>query len=121
MEFVADAIRNELNADNVFDAVIRVQSHLVSYFSACKALFDAGSITLNMVYDLDLTPRQQDFGQKIFWKQLAARRHRLTRGTSRIGRRSTASRNGGIQRSIGCQQWQFRPGMAHQIKSKETK
>ncbi len=71
VEFYAAAIRNELNAANIHEAAIRVQSYLVSYFSACKSLLDAGSITLNVVYDLELSGPQQDFGRKDFWSQLA--------------------------------------------------
>lgn len=51
---------------NIHKKTILASSLLISYFSSCKSLFDAGAIALNQLYSLGLMNKEQDFGKKNF-------------------------------------------------------
>ncbi|MDD5311918.1 MAG: hypothetical protein PHO26_02630 [Dehalococcoidia bacterium] len=70
IELYAKNISDSQNGVNLFQSAIFIGSLLVGYFSSCKALLDACAITLSDVYNLDLTNKQKDFSNKIFWKKL---------------------------------------------------
>lgn len=64
--FISDA---KTHSDPIWAATI-IGSYLVGFFSACKSLFDAGSITLNDLHSLKLANRQQDMSKGSFWTAL---------------------------------------------------
>ena len=45
-------------------------SLLVGYFSTGKSLLDAGSVALNILFNLSLSNKEQDFSKGKFWKAL---------------------------------------------------
>jgi hypothetical protein len=58
-------------APDAFNGATMIGTYLVGYFSACKSLLDAGSITLAKLYHLNLTNKQMDFSKgSQFWKEL---------------------------------------------------
>lgn len=55
---------------NIHKKRILASSLLISHFSSCKSLFDAGAIALNQLYSLGLKHKEQDFGKTKFKKIL---------------------------------------------------
>lgn len=51
---------------NIHKKTMLASSLLISYFSSCKSLFDAGAIALNQLYSLGLKNKEQDFGKTKF-------------------------------------------------------
>lgn len=70
IELYACSISEPHNAKDIWKASIIIGSLLVSYFGACKSFLDAIAITLNSLYNLALTNREQDFGKPKFWRVL---------------------------------------------------
>ena len=68
LDFFADQISESLGQDNPFRASIQSASLIVAYLSTCKSFIDACAISLNDVYELGLTSREQDFSKGKFWK-----------------------------------------------------
>lgn len=58
---------------DIFNGAALVGAYLVGYFSACKSLLDAGSITLAKLYNLNLPNKEMDFSKPKFWKELKER------------------------------------------------
>lgn len=70
IDLYAHFIREEKrNPDPIWAATI-IGSYLVGFFSACKSLFDAGSISLTDLHSLKLTDREQDMSRGRFWSTL---------------------------------------------------
>jgi hypothetical protein len=69
-EFYAHSISEALKNPNAFHGANLIGTLLVGYFTACKSLLDAGSITLAKVYGLTLTNKEMDFSKPKFWKEL---------------------------------------------------
>jgi hypothetical protein len=69
-------------APDAFKGAILIGTYLVGYFSACKSLLDAGSITLAKLYNLNLSNKEMDFSKQKFWKELQEKQptvyHRYT-------------------------------------------
>ncbi len=64
--FISDVRRHP---DPIWGATI-IGSYLVGFFSACKSLFDAGSISLSDLHSLNLADREQDMSKGRFWNAL---------------------------------------------------
>jgi hypothetical protein len=58
--------KNSPIRQNIFKRTILARSLIISYFSACKSLFDAGAIALNQLYRLNLGDKEQDFRKSKF-------------------------------------------------------
>jgi hypothetical protein len=70
VELYANYISEAQKGLNTLSGAILIGTLLVGYFTACKSLLDAGSITLAKVYNLTLTNREMDFSKSKFWRQL---------------------------------------------------
>lgn len=70
IELHAWLISQAETAQDAFNGAIIIGTYLVGYLSACKALFDAGSITLAKLYNLNLKPKEMDFWKGKFRKEL---------------------------------------------------
>jgi len=70
IELYAWLISQAETAPNAFNGATIIGTYLVGYFSACKSLLDAGSITLAKLYNLDLSNKEMDFSKPKFRKEL---------------------------------------------------
>ena len=64
-------------APDAFKGAVLVGTYLIGYFSACKSLLDAGSITLAMLYNLNLSNKEMDFSKSKFLKELEKRQSKI--------------------------------------------
>jgi len=71
VELYASYISEAQKSPNALKGATLIGTLLVGYFTACKSLLDAGSITLAKVYHLTLTNKEMDFSKPKFWKQLS--------------------------------------------------
>jgi hypothetical protein len=67
---IADVLRGNLGASNVFAKATLTGSLLVGHFSSCKSVLDASSIALARTYGIKMTNKEMDFAKPRFWKQL---------------------------------------------------
>lgn len=58
---------------DIWKACIIIGSLLVAYFGACKSFLDSISITLNILFNLALSNKEQDVGKRKFWSVLQKR------------------------------------------------
>ena len=70
IELYAWLISQAETTPDAFKGAALVGTYLVGYFSACKSLLDAGSITLAKLYNLTLSNREMDFSKSKFWEEL---------------------------------------------------
>ena len=70
IELYAFIISQVQNDKDIWKASIITGSLLVAYLGACKSFLDSISITLNTLFNLALSNREQDFGKRKFWKVL---------------------------------------------------
>lgn len=70
IELYSSMIRKQQQEPDFRKATVLIGTFLVGYFTSCKALFDAVSISIATVYDLNLTDKEKDFGKGQFWRQL---------------------------------------------------
>ena len=70
IELYASMIRKQQEETDYKRATVLIGTFLVGYFTSCKALFDAVSISIATVYDLNLTDKKRAFGKDQFWRQL---------------------------------------------------
>lgn len=82
IELYAWLISQAETAPDTFNGAALVGTYLVGYFSACKSLLDAGSITLAKLYNLNLSNKEMDFSKPKFWSELKEKQatvyHRYT-------------------------------------------
>ncbi|MCB0167465.1 MAG: hypothetical protein KDI79_24760 [Anaerolineae bacterium] len=71
VEMYAMLVRDATELPNPNHAAIMTGTYLVGYFSACKSVLDACSVTINELYNLDLPYKVQDFTKTKFWRTLA--------------------------------------------------
>lgn len=78
IEWYAKIIEDNLNLrKDLWSESILIGTNLVSYYMSCKALFDAVAITLNYLYNLKLSQKEQDFSKPKFWNTLSAVNNKL--------------------------------------------
>ncbi|MBN2186722.1 MAG: hypothetical protein JW732_04640 [Dehalococcoidia bacterium] len=72
IELYAWLISQAQTAPDAFIGAALTGTYLVGYFSACKSLLDAGSITLAKLYNLNLSNKEMDLSKQKqrFWKEL---------------------------------------------------
>jgi len=70
IELYAWLISRAETAPNAFNGATLIGTYLVGYFSACKSLLDAGSITLAKLYNLNLSNKEMDFSKPKFRREL---------------------------------------------------
>jgi len=70
IDWYANNIEAAMQEENTAKASLLIMTLLVGYFGSCKSLLDAGAISLNQIYILELNKKEQDFGKGKFWKQL---------------------------------------------------
>jgi len=83
IELYAWLISQAETAPDAFNGAALVGTYLVGYFSACKSLLDAGSVTLAKLYKLNLSNKEMGFTKREFWKELKEKKstvhHRYTK------------------------------------------
>lgn len=70
IELYAWLISQAESLPDAFNGAALAGTYLVGYFSACKSLLDAASITLAKLYNLSLSNKEMDFSKPKFWKEL---------------------------------------------------
>jgi len=71
VEYYANEIGINLKRKtNLWNETILIGTLLVSYYMSCKSLLDAIAISLNYIYGLSLSEKEQDFTKKKFWEHL---------------------------------------------------
>jgi hypothetical protein len=78
IEYFAFQIKNNLaQKRDIWDDSVLIGTLLTSLYGSYKSLFDATAITLNYIYELGLTPKEQDFNKPVLWKRLQSKSETL--------------------------------------------
>jgi hypothetical protein len=73
IELYAWLISDAETDPDAFSGAAFIGTYLVGYFSACKSLLDAGSVTLAKLYNLNISSKEMDFSKQKFLKELKAK------------------------------------------------
>ncbi len=64
--------KQEIDRAADMKAAILNRSFVIGYLGACRALLDAGAVTLATIYQLELPNSERSFSQSGFWHQLVS-------------------------------------------------